>query len=117
MNEPIRIDPLILTLRGQKVILDADLAGLYGVQTKVLNQAVKRNSDRFPEDLMFRLTEAEKAEVVTNCDHLIRLKFSPQLPAGWKEPTAGSKPVEILGTAFSVSNGFEYFFQWLKKAV
>ena len=59
MNEPVRIEPLILTLRGQKVILDADLAGLYGVQTKVLNQAVKRNADRFPEDLMFQLTAQE----------------------------------------------------------
>jgi hypothetical protein len=59
MNEPVRIEPLILTLRGQKVILDADLAGLYGVQTKVLNQAVKRNADRFPEDLMFQLTALE----------------------------------------------------------
>ena len=59
MNESIRIEPLILTLRGQKVILDADLAGLYGVQTKVLNQAVKRNVDRFPSDLMFRLTAQE----------------------------------------------------------
>ena len=70
MNEPVRIEPLILTLRGQKVILDADLAGLYGVQTKVLNQAVKRNADRFPEDLMFQLTALEwrnlKSQIVTS---------------------------------------------------
>lgn len=70
MTEPIRIDPLILTLRGQKVILDADLAGLYGVQTKALNQAVKRNADRFPEDLMFQLTSQEwnnlKSQIVTS---------------------------------------------------
>jgi len=70
MNEPVRIEPLILTLRGQKVILDADLAGLYGVQTKVLNQAVKRNADRFPEDLMFQLTALEwrnlKSQFVTS---------------------------------------------------
>jgi hypothetical protein len=59
MNEPIRIDPLILTLRGQKVILDSDLAGLYSVQTKRLNEQVKRNADRFPEDLMFQLTDQE----------------------------------------------------------
>ncbi|HEX8281334.1 MAG TPA: ORF6N domain-containing protein [Chthoniobacterales bacterium] len=51
----------ILVLRGQKVLLDADLAKLYGVTTKVLNQAVKRNAERFPEDFMFRLT-AEEAE-------------------------------------------------------
>jgi hypothetical protein len=59
MNEPVQIEPLILTLRGQKVILDADLAGLYGVQTRRLNEQVKRNADRFPEDLMFQLTEQE----------------------------------------------------------
>ena len=56
---------------------DRDLAELYGVSTKVLNQAVKRNLKRFPEDFMFRLTDAEKREVVTNCDHLQVLKFSP----------------------------------------
>ena len=49
----------IYYLRGQKVMLDRDLAELYGVQTKALNQAVKRNSDRFPEDFMFTLTEQE----------------------------------------------------------
>lgn len=64
---------------GEKVMLDADLAELYAVQTKALNQAVKRNAERFPEDFMFQLTATEKAEVVTNCDHLARLKYSPSL--------------------------------------
>ncbi|MEA2068756.1 MAG: ORF6N domain-containing protein [Verrucomicrobiota bacterium] len=82
---PQPIEPLIINLRGQRVILDADLAGIYGVPTKRLNEQVKRNSDRFPEDFMFRLTEAEKAEVVANCDHLQNLKFSPQLPAAFTE--------------------------------
>ena len=50
------IESLILTLRGQKVILDADLAELYGVPTKAFNQAVKRNADRFPPDFLFQLT-------------------------------------------------------------
>jgi len=50
-----RIERSILLIRGQRVILDADLAALYGVPTKVLNQAVKRNRKRFPEDFMFRL--------------------------------------------------------------
>lgn len=59
MNEPKLIEPLILTLRDQRVILDVDLAELYGVQTKVLNQAVKRNSERFPKDFMFQLTSKE----------------------------------------------------------
>ena len=49
----------ILVLRGQRVLLDAQLADLYGVTTKALNQAVKRNAERFPEDFMFRLTQAE----------------------------------------------------------
>lgn len=75
----------ILLLRGQRVMLDADLAELYGVATKVLNQAVKRNVDRFPEDFTFRLTPEEKQEVVTNCDHLASLKFSPSLPYAFTE--------------------------------
>ena len=65
-----QIEQSILLIRGQRVILDADLARLYGVGTKVLNQAVKRNIERFPEDFHFRLTKDEKEEVVTNCDHL-----------------------------------------------
>ena len=80
-----RIERAILLIRGEKVILDADLAALYGVETKVLNQAVKRNIDRFPKDFMFRLTKREKTEVVTNCDHLERLKYSPVLPRAFTE--------------------------------
>jgi len=53
------IEDTILLIRGKRVILDHDLARLYGVPTKVLNQAVKRNTDRFPEDFMFQLTKAE----------------------------------------------------------
>jgi hypothetical protein len=49
----------IYEVRGQKVMLDADLAELYGIATKVLNQAVRRNKDRFPEDFMFRISESE----------------------------------------------------------
>ena len=79
------IEQSILFLRGQRVMLDADLAVLYGVSTRVLNQAVKRNRERFPEDFMFRLTVAEKAEVITNCDHLRPLRFSPALPYAFTE--------------------------------
>jgi len=74
------IERTILLIRGEKVMLDADLAVIYGVSTKALNQAVKRNQERFPEDFMFQLTKSEKEEVVTNCDHLKKLKFSPVLP-------------------------------------
>lgn len=70
----------ILIIRGRKVMIDVDLARLYRVSTKVLNQAVKRNDKRFPIDFMFKLTEDEKRGVVTNCDHLSSLKFSPYLP-------------------------------------
>ena len=80
-----RVERAILLIRGQKVILDADLAALYGVTTKRLNQQVKRNRDRFPEDFMFQLTQAEKAEVVANCDHLSQLKFSPSFPYAFTE--------------------------------
>ena len=79
------LDTLIITLRQKKVILDADLAVLYGVPTKRLNEAVKRNSSRFPKEFLFRLTTAEKEKVVANCDHLARLKFSTQLPSAFTE--------------------------------
>ncbi len=79
------IEAKILTIRGQRVMLDADLAELYGVETKVLNQAVKRNAERFPDDFMFRLTPTEKKEVVTICDHLAKLKYSPSLPYAFTE--------------------------------
>ena len=83
---PVRkIEQVILLIRGQKVILDADLAKLYGVSTKVLNQAVKRNRGRFPEDFMFSLTKEEKEEVVTNCDHLHNLRFYKGLPYAFTE--------------------------------
>ena len=79
------IERAILVLRGHRVILDSDLAKLYGIATKALNQAVKRNRARFPADFAFRLTKAEKQEVVTNCDHLQSLKFSPALPYAFTE--------------------------------
>jgi hypothetical protein len=62
-KSPKPIDDLIHTIRGQKVILDTDLAELYGVPTKVLNQAVKRNQERFPQDFMFRLSALEWNEL------------------------------------------------------
>lgn len=61
----------IYDVRGQKVMLDFDLAILYGVETKRLNEQVKRNSIRFPEDFMFRLTSKEwKNDMVANCDRI-----------------------------------------------
>ena len=71
-----KIGERILQIRGKCVMVDRDLAELYKVPTKVLNQAVKRNIERFPERFRFALTPLEKEEVVTNCDHLKSLRFS-----------------------------------------
>ncbi len=61
ITTPCSIDPLIAEVRGQKVILDSDLAPIYGVPTKALNQAVRRNLSRFPADFLFRLSPGEAA--------------------------------------------------------
>ena len=79
------VERRILAIRSCRVLLDADLAELYGVPTKRLNQQVNRNRDRFPEDFLFQLTQEEKEQVVANCDHLRNLKFSPTLPWAFTE--------------------------------
>jgi hypothetical protein len=66
----------IFTIRGKQVMIDRDLAVLYNIPTKALNQAVKRNLERFPKRFCFQLTEEEKIELVTNCDRLSKLKHS-----------------------------------------
>ena len=62
------IESRIFTIRGLQVMVDRDLAELYEVETKVLNQAVKRNIERFPEEFMFQISEADKLKLVTICD-------------------------------------------------
>ncbi len=79
------IAALILDLRGRKVMIDADLAATYGVQTRALNQAVKRNRERFPGDFVFALSAAEKEKVITNCDHLAHLRFAKSMPMAFTE--------------------------------
>ena len=80
-----KIENRILLIRGEKIVIEADLAGFYGVPTKRLNEQVKRNVDRFPDDFMFQLTKNEKSEVVANCDHLENLKYSRSLPYAFTE--------------------------------
>jgi phage regulator Rha-like protein len=80
-----KIDRAILIIRGQKVMIDSDLAELFGVRTKRLNEQVKRNINRFPKDFMFQLTTKEKQELVANCDHLKRLKHSGTNPYAFTE--------------------------------
>jgi len=96
-----KIQQRILLIRGEKVIVDADLAEFYGVPTKVLNQAVRRNMDRFPADFMFQLNKDEKLEVVTNCDHLNKLKYSPVNPLVFSEHGA-LMAASILNSARAV---------------
>ena len=64
------IERMIITIRGMQVMIDRDLATVYGVTTSQLNQRVKRNIARFPTNFRFQLTEAERDEVVTNCNNL-----------------------------------------------
>jgi len=79
------LETSILLIRGQKVLLDADLAQLYGVPTKRFNEQVRRNRERFPADFMFQLTVKEKSEVVANCVHLSKLKYSPYQPFAFRD--------------------------------
>jgi hypothetical protein len=98
---PELIEQRILLIRGQKVIIDADLAALYGVTTKRLNEQVKRNKERFPTDFMFQLNPTEKQEVVANCDHLTSLKFSRNSPYAFTEHGA-IMAASVLNTPHAV---------------
>jgi hypothetical protein len=75
-----RVENRILLIRGQKVMIDRDLAELYAVPTKRLNEQVKRNMGRFPDDFMFQLSEKETGELVANCDRFKSLKHSSSFP-------------------------------------
>lgn len=97
-----RVERSILILREEKVILDSDLADLYGVTTKRLNEQVRRNRLRFPPDFVFQLTAKEKEEVVANCDHLSRLKYSPALPLAFTEHGA-LMAANVLSSARAVT--------------
>ncbi len=77
--DKVIMDKIIL-IREQQVMISNDLAELYGVTTKRLNEQVKRNIKRFPQHFKFQLNEQEKDEVVANCDHLKNIKYSPYLP-------------------------------------
>jgi hypothetical protein len=80
-----KIASRVFQIRGLKIMIDHDLADLYKVKTWAINQAVKRNPGRFPADFIFRLTEAEKNELITNCDWLASLKHSPHPPYAFTE--------------------------------
>lgn len=78
------VEKVLLELRGQRVILDSDVARLYGVNTMRINEAVRNNPDKFPTGYIMELTKDEKNEVIENFDNP-KLKFSPVLPKAFTE--------------------------------
>jgi hypothetical protein len=82
---PIQIAPLVHVLRHEKVILDADMAALYGVETRALKQAVRRNRDRFPADFLFELTEVEVTGMVSQSVIPSRSYFGGAVPYAFTE--------------------------------
>ena len=79
------VETRMIMLRKQPVLIDADVAELYGVKTKVINQAVRNNPRKFPYGYLFELDKYEKAEVVKNFDRLNKLKFSSVSPTAFTE--------------------------------
>jgi len=88
-----RIEELIFVIRGKKVMMDRDLAELYQVPTYRLNEQVKRNLKRFPEDFMFPVTRRELKELIANCDRFAQLKHSSSLPYAFTEQGSPCSPV------------------------
>lgn len=84
-TESDQVSGFILSIRATPVLIDVDLAILYGVTTKAINQAVQRNIERFPVGFKFQLTQEEKDELVTNCDRFKKLKHSSALPHAFTE--------------------------------
>jgi 3-dehydroquinate dehydratase len=103
------IEQKIFLLRGQKVMLDRDLAGLYGVKTKRLNEQVKRNRKRFPEDFMFQLTTGEKEQLVANCDRFKALKHSTINPYAFTE-----QGVAMLSSALTSDRAIQVNIQIMR---
>ena len=79
------IEKRIFIIRDEKVMIDRHLADMYGVETRILNQAVKRNIKRFPHEFMFQLTKEEREKVITICDDLGSLKFARTMPFAFTE--------------------------------
>lgn len=83
--ETHEIEARLIELRGQKVLIDRDVAALYGVETRRVNEAVKNNPDKFPKDYFFTLQNVEKQYLVENFDHFKTLKNSPVEPRAFTE--------------------------------
>ncbi len=79
------VEERVLVLRNQRVLIDSDVAELYGIETKRVNEAVRNNPEKFPYGYIFVLDKYEKQEVVENFDHLNKLKFSKVQPTAFTE--------------------------------
>ncbi|MFW6129842.1 MAG: ORF6N domain-containing protein [Atribacterota bacterium] len=106
------IKKYIFFIREKKVMIDRDLAELYGVSTKRLNEQVKRNIDRFPPDFMFRLDKDEKYELVANCDRLNTLKHSNVNPSAFTE-----QGVAMLSSVLNSKRAIEVNIQIMRAFV
>lgn len=105
------IEHKIFTIRGVQVMIDRDLAELYGVEPKRLGEQVKRNIERFPDEFRFQLTEDEKNELVANCDRLQPLKHSSSLPYVFTEQgvsmlSAVLRSDTAIQTSINIINSF-----------
>jgi len=114
------IEHCILTVRNVQVIVDSDLADLYGVSTGRLNEAVKRNIERFPEHFRFQLTKDEMQEVIANCEHLKKLKFSPVehfvfTEQGVSMLSALLRSKEAVQTSIRIMDAFVAMHQYLRQ--
>ena len=101
----VSIDEKIIELREKFIIVDRDVAELYGVETKRVNEAVSNNADKFPSDYMFELTKEEKSKVVDYFDHLSPIKYSPYLPKAFTK-----KGLWMLATILSSKQAKETTF-------
>jgi hypothetical protein len=99
------IDSKIIELREEFIIIDRDVAELYGVETKRVNEAVSNNVDKFPNGYMFELTKDEKTKVVEHFDHLEPIKYSPYLPKAFTK-----KVLWMLATILSSKKAKETTF-------
>jgi hypothetical protein len=84
-NKTQEIDQCIFIIREKAIMIDRDIAHLFGIPTKRINEMLKRNVNRFPDYYFFRLTEIEKSELVSNCDRLGKLKHSSHPPIAFTE--------------------------------
>ena len=106
-----KIENRIIAIRGEKVLIDADVAEIYGVETKRVNEAVKNNLDKFPEDYLFELSQDEKDELVENFDRFNRLKHSTENPKVFTEKglymlATILKSKQATGTTFAIIETF-----------